>query len=54
MANSFDIYGYAQNLFNAEYVQSGFRAGVSPAGQIVVGGVPGLPLILGVGGRVRF
>ena len=54
MANSFDVYGYAQNLFNAEYVQSGFRAGTSPAGQIVVGGVPGLPLILGVGGRVRF
>ena len=54
MANSFGIYAYAQNLFNAEYVQSGFRAGTSPAGQIVVGGVPGLPLILGVGGRLRF
>jgi iron complex outermembrane receptor protein len=51
---SFDVYGYAQNLFNAEYIQSGFRAGGSPAGQIVVGGVPGLPLILGVGGRLRF
>lgn len=54
MAKSFDIYAYAQNLFNAGYVQSGFRAGASPAGQIVVGGVPGLPLILGVGGRLRF
>jgi len=54
MAKSFDVYAYAQNLFNAEYVQSGFRAGASPAGQIVVGGVPGLPLILGVGGRLRF
>ena len=54
MANSFDVYAYAQNLFNAEYVQSGFRAGTSPAGQIVVGGVPGLPLTLGIGGRMRF
>lgn len=50
----FDVYGYAQNLFNAGYIQSGFRAGGSPAGQIVVGGVPGLPLILGLGGRFRF
>jgi iron complex outermembrane recepter protein len=54
LAGSFDVYAYAQNLFNAEYVQSGFRAGTSPAGQVVVGGVPGLPLILGVGGRLRF
>ena len=54
MANSFDVYAYAQNLFNAEYVQSAFRAGNNPTGQIVVGGVPGLPLILGVGARMRF
>jgi iron complex outermembrane receptor protein len=54
MSGSVDVYAYAQNLFNTEYVQSGFRAGASPSGQIVVGGVPGLPLILGVGGRVRF
>ncbi len=51
---SFDVYAYAQNLFNAEYVQSGFRAGGTPAGQVVVGGVPGLPLQIGVGGRLRF
>lgn len=54
MAQTFDVYAYANNLFNAEYVQSGFRAGGSPQGQIVVGGVPGLPLVLGVGGRLRF
>ncbi|MFC3227847.1 TonB-dependent receptor [Marinibaculum pumilum] len=49
-----DIYGYVRNLLDADYVQSGYRAGVSTTGSPVIGVVPGQPLSFGIGARLRF
>ena len=53
-AERFDIYGFLQNLFDTRYAVSGFRAGANGGGQSVIGGVPGMPLTVGLGGRIRF
>lgn len=54
LTERFDLYAFAQNVFDTDYVQSAFRAGASPTGQSVIGGAPGLPLTFGLGARVRF
>lgn len=50
----FEIYAFAKNIFEENYVNSAYVAGTSPSGQPVIGGAPGQPRIWGVGAKVRF
>lgn len=49
-----EIYAFADNVLDEQYAVSGFRAGVGTDGSTVIGGVPGQPLIAGIGIRLRF
>lgn len=49
-----DVYAFVNNVFNEDYVSTGFRAGQTAAGVPVFGGVPGAPRTAGLGMRLRF
>lgn len=54
MTERFDLYAFADNLLDVDYLTSGFRAGAATDGSSVFAGVPGSPRTIGLGAKVRF
>ena len=53
-SESISVYGFVDNLFDETYAEAAFVFGLSPTGDPVAAGVPGLPRRAGVGVSVRF
>ncbi|QGZ36644.1 TonB-dependent receptor [Stappia indica] len=53
-SDSFDVYGFVENVFDEGYTTSAYRAGNAAGGGGVFAGIPGSGRALGLGARVRF
>lgn len=53
-SDSFDIYGFAENIFDESHTTSAYRTGNAVGGGGVFAGIPGTGRTLGLGARVRF
>ncbi|MEM6279986.1 MAG: TonB-dependent receptor, partial [Verrucomicrobiota bacterium] len=50
-----ELFLFARNLLDEEYIESGFSAGRNAAtGAPVIGGIPGLPVTYGIGAGITF